>query len=110
MKLKRYSEELTPSQRMDLLLRGEVLYLDFNGKEAIFLDEQDNTLKFVSDRIIKGSLSAVIMNAQYIFIKQKEPDLDLLVEVVREFCDRCEKGEVRSTYSYEKFKQALGDT
>ena len=30
-----------------------------------------------------------------------------VVEAAREFCDRRDKGEVHSTYTYNKFKEAL---
>jgi predicted transcriptional regulator len=41
--------------------------------------------------------------------KQAEARLTRLVECMQEFVDRCEKGEVRSRYTYRKFKAAIAE-
>ena len=40
-------------------------------------------------------------------MKLAESLLSECLAAMQEFCDRCDLGEVRSTYTYEKFKKIL---
>lgn len=40
-------------------------------------------------------------------LEERHPQHRELVEVAQEFCDRVEAGEVRSTYTYGRFKKIL---
>jgi len=36
-----------------------------------------------------------------------DPKYQPLIDAMREFVDRCDKGEIRSKYTYAKFKKVL---
>lgn len=46
--------------------------------------------------------------SRHIGVNPLAPRVTALEEAMGEFCDRVEKGEVRSRYTYEKFCQLLG--
>lgn len=43
-------------------------------------------------------------------LKGKDEEIERLKEAMQEFVNRCEKGEVRSKYTYSKFKELLKDS
>ena len=40
-------------------------------------------------------------------LKAKDEEIERMKEAMQEFVNRCEKGEVRSKYTYSKFKELL---
>lgn len=48
-----------------------------------------------------------IFNDHEAQLKAKDEEIEGLKEAMQEFVNRCEKGEVRSKYTYSKFKELL---
>ena len=40
-------------------------------------------------------------------LEQAKVEIEKLKQAMQEFVDRCEKGEIRSSYTYSKFKELL---
>lgn len=59
---------------------------------------------FTGSQIEKLLAENAILRAQ---LHEAQAERDQMKEVMQEFVDRCERGEVRSRYTYAKFKKIL---
>lgn len=60
-----------------------------------------------ADRFILKAPQRDELPNPWAWARQLEAENSRLVEAMREFCDRTERGEVRSKYTYAKFKALL---
>lgn len=83
--------------------------------EKIYLEKHDGELYFSGDTETEYTRSDKYeaLNNEYVDLKSKYEALgrshDRLVEDMQWFCDRVDKGEVRSKNTYNRFKQSLAE-